>query len=36
MKKQNPETEKWLKEYYKQDVAKLSELLNRDLNKWII
>ena len=32
----NPETEKWLKEYYKQDVAKLSELLNRDLNNWII
>ena len=32
----NPETEKWLKEYYKQDVAKLSELLNRDLNHWII
>ena len=23
----NPETEKWLKEYYKQDVAKLSTLL---------
>ena len=32
----NPETEKWLKEYYKQDVARLSELLNRDLNHWII
>ena len=32
----NPETEKWLKEYYKQDVAKLSELLNRDLNNWTI
>ena len=32
----NPKTEKWLKEYYKQDVAKLSELLNRDLNHWII
>ena len=32
----NPETEKWLKEYYKQDVAKLSGLLNRDLNNWII
>jgi len=30
----NPETEKWLKEYYKQDVAKLSTLLNRDLNYW--
>jgi hypothetical protein len=32
----NPETEKWLKEYYKQDVAKLSELLNRNLNHWTI
>ncbi len=32
----NPETDKWLKEYYKQDIAKLSELLNRDLNVWTI
>jgi len=32
----NPETEKWLKEYYKQDIAKLSGLLNRDLNDWTI
>ena len=32
----NPETEKWLKEYYKQDIAKLSVLLNRDLNDWKI
>lgn len=32
----NPETEKWLKEYYKQDIAKLSVLLNRDLNDWTI
>ena len=32
----SPETEKWLKEYYKQDIAKLSGLLNRDLNDWTI
>ena len=32
----NPETEKWLKEYYKQDIAKLTELLNRDLSHWTI
>jgi len=32
----NPETEKWLKEYYKQDISKLSGLLNRDLNDWTI
>ena len=30
----NPGTEKWLKEYYKSDVEKLSLLLNRDLNNW--
>ena len=32
----NPQTEQWLKEYYKQDVAKLSSLLNRNLNHWTI
>jgi len=31
-----PETEKWLKMYYKEDVAQLSELLNRDLNHWLV
>ena len=31
-----PETEKWLKVYYKEDVAQLSELLNRDLNHWLV
>lgn len=32
----DPPIEQWLKEYYKQDVAKLSELLNRNLNHWTI
>ena len=31
-----PETEKWLQMYYKEDVAQLSELLNRDLNHWLV
>ena len=30
----NPETEKWLKDYYKSDVEKLSILLDKDLNDW--
>jgi hypothetical protein len=33
-KKINPETEQWLKEYYKEDVQKLSLLLRRNLNNW--
>ena len=28
------ETKNWLKEYYKEDVEKLSILLKRDLSKW--
>ncbi len=31
-----PETKKWLKEYYKEDVAKLSELLDKNLNHWTV
>ena len=34
IEKINPETEKWLKEYYKSDVKKLSLLLDKDLNNW--
>ena len=34
IEKINPETEKWLKEYYKSDIEKLSLLLDRDLNNW--
>jgi hypothetical protein len=34
IEKINPETEKWLKEYYKSDVKKLSSFLNKDLNNW--
>ena len=30
----NPETKKWLKEYYKSDIEKLSLLLDKDLNNW--
>ena len=30
----SPKTEKWLKEYYKKDVERLSLLLNRNLNHW--
>ena len=32
----NPETEKFLKEYYKEDITKLSILLNRNLSQWTI
>jgi len=35
IEKINPETEKWLKEYYKSDIEKLSLLLDKDLNNWI-
>jgi len=35
IEKINPETEKWLKEYYKIDIEKLSLLLDKDLNNWI-
>jgi len=34
IEKINPETEQWLKEYYKSDVKKLSLLLDKDLNNW--
>jgi len=34
IEKINPETEKWLKEYYKSDIKKLSLLLDKDLNNW--
>jgi len=34
IEKINPETEKWLKQYYKSDVEKLSLLLDKDLNNW--
>ena len=34
IEKINPKTEKWLKEYYKSDIEKLSLLLDRDLNNW--
>ena len=34
IEKINPETEKWLKEYYKSDIEKLSLLLDKDLNNW--
>jgi hypothetical protein len=34
IEKINPETKKWLKEYYKSDVEKLSLLLDKDLNNW--
>ena len=30
-----PETEQWLKDFYKNDVQELSLLLDRDLNNWI-
>jgi len=36
IEKINPETEKWLKEYYKRDIEKLSLLLDKNLNNWII
>ena len=35
IEKINPEAEKWLKEYYKSDIKKLSLLLDKDLNNWI-
>ena len=35
IEKVNPETEKWLKEYYKSDIQKLSLLLDKDLNNWV-
>ena len=34
VEKISPETKKWLKAYYKKDVAKLSLLLNVNLNHW--
>ena len=34
IEKINSETEKWLKEYYKSDIEKLSLLLDKDLNNW--
>ena len=34
IEKVNLETEKWLKDYYKVDVEKLSLLLDKDLNDW--
>ena len=34
IEKINPETEKWLKDYYRSDVEKLSLLLDKDLNDW--
>ena len=34
IEKINPETKKWLKEYYKSDIEKLSLLLDKDLNNW--
>jgi len=34
IEKVNPETEKWLKDYYRSDVEKLSLLLDKDLNDW--
>ena len=36
VEKINPQTELWLKTYYKNDVAKLSQFLNRNLNNWTI
>ena len=34
IEKINPETEKWLKDYYRSDVEKLSLLLDKNLNNW--
>ena len=31
----DPQTENWLKNYYKDDIIKLSKLINRNLNHWI-
>tara|TARA_B110000908_G_scaffold170891_1_gene231828 strand:+ start:482 stop:1369 length:888 start_codon:yes stop_codon:yes gene_type:complete len=36
VEKIKPETEKWLKEYYKSDVKELSLLLGRNLNHWTL
>ena len=36
VEKINPQTELWLKTYYKNDVEKLSQFLNRNLNNWTI
>ena len=30
----DPQTENWLKNYYKDDIIKLSKLINRNLNHW--